>query len=480
MKRLIFILLLSSTWVHSAPLELRVVGNKVRDAHDCLIRLKGANIASLEWSNQGEGPTGAGAYPITATVNEVLTNWGANIIRIPMSQDRWFGYGRWQTDGGAVYRTIVDLIVERASNANAYVLLDLHWSNLGEWGTANAQHVMPDMNAVAFWTDVATRYANNPAVLFDLYNEPYGVSWSSWRDGGTVTENSGAVTFVTPGMQGLLDAVRATGARNVVVAGGLDWAFDLRGIQPGYGGRPNGWALSDTTGNGVIYATHIYPWKPSNWDTYVSVIANSYPILVGEVGQYPDELFSGGIETILNWMDSRGYHWTGWDIHPGACPCMITDWLFTPSTHFGAAMKARLLATSTGQGCPSPTPTFSPTATATATPTPTGTWYTPTVTPTPTATPENGVEGILPYPNPAVDGTVRFWVNFDKPASELRIRAYTTSSRLVMNRVLTDVSSGEYEIELRDERGGRLANGVYYLVFTTKTRERKCKLMILR
>ena len=31
-------------------------------------------------------------------------------------------------------------------------------------------------------------------------------------------------------MQEMLDAVRATGRKNVVIAGGLDWAYDFSGI----------------------------------------------------------------------------------------------------------------------------------------------------------------------------------------------------------------------------------------------------------
>jgi hypothetical protein len=55
-------------------------------------------------------------------------------------------------------------------------------------------------------------------------------------------------------MQALINAVRESGAKNIVLAGGLDWAYDLSGIA-------NGFALDDKGGNGIIYSTHIYPWK---------------------------------------------------------------------------------------------------------------------------------------------------------------------------------------------------------------------------
>ena len=60
-------------------------------------------------------------------------------------------------------------VVDEAAGHGAYVILDLHWSDAGEWGKQIGQHVMPDPNSVPFWRDVATAYKNAPAVLFDLY-----------------------------------------------------------------------------------------------------------------------------------------------------------------------------------------------------------------------------------------------------------------------------------------------------------------------
>ena len=114
-----------------------------------------------------------------------------------------------------------------------------------------------------FWQDVAGKagIANNPAVFFDLYNEPGGATgssaltndaagWALWRNGGTVPAASDGTAYVSPGMQGLLSGIRGAGANNLVWAGGIDWAFDLSGVTT-YSA-----ALTDTVaGNGVVYAT---------------------------------------------------------------------------------------------------------------------------------------------------------------------------------------------------------------------------------
>ncbi len=96
---------------------------------------------------------------------------------------------------------------------------------------------MPDRNSVEFWKDCAAAYKNQPGVIFDLYNEPHDVSWDRWLKGGPVTEKDQKTkkesSFEAVGMQELLDVVRATGAMNLVVVGGLDWSYDLSGILPG-------------------------------------------------------------------------------------------------------------------------------------------------------------------------------------------------------------------------------------------------------
>lgn len=293
------------------------------------IRLTGVNVPSLEWSNEGEH--------ILQSVREATARWGANVLRFPLSQDRWFGKAPGQSDGGKAYRKTVDEAVHLAEMAGAYTILDLHWSNAGVWGESIAQHRMPDADSLVFWTAVSGTYKNRSAILFDLYNEPHDVDWKTWRDGGIVTEDG--KTYESPGMQALVDAVRATGAKNVLLVGGLDWAYDLSGVLDGY-------VLQDRKGNGLVYSAHIYPWK-SDWDGKVGRVAKIAPVFVGEVGGEPEDgKYDMGVfaPKILDWMDANRLHWTAWCFHPGATPRMLKDWTYAPTEFWGVPAKARLLA----------------------------------------------------------------------------------------------------------------------------------------
>ncbi len=302
------------------PPLLKVEGKQLKTPDGKTVRLRGVNIPSLEWS-QGEH--------IFDSLRVALDDWGVNIIRLPLSQDRWFGRTAEKKDGGKHYRETVHDFVRRAAAKKCYVILDLHWSNAGQWGQNIGQHKMPDDNSVSFWEDAAAAFANHPAVLFGLYNEPYGVSWTIWRDGGKVVEENKKtdrkLEYHTPGLQKLLDVCRVKGAKNVVLAGGLDWGYDLSGVAQGH-------ALHDSKGNGVVYDTHIYPWK-KDWDRWVTPAVDKYAVLVGEFGadEGDPKMF---VAQVLRYIDKHELGWTAWCMHPGARPCLIKDWKHT-LTPFG-------------------------------------------------------------------------------------------------------------------------------------------------
>ena len=315
------------------PPMLHVAGNRLKDGHGHPVRLQGVNIPSLEWRSDGDH--------VLESVQAAMVGWKANVIRLPLSQDRWFGQADSRNDGGAAYRKRVDDVVAAIAAHGGYVVLDCHWSDLGNWGHNIGQHKMPDLNSLFFWQDVAKRYANHPAVLFDLYNEPRDVAWDVWQHGGTVTEQDASkneVTYQSPGMQGLVDAVRGTGAKNLLVAGGLDCAYDLTGIMQGH-------ALSDPGGNGIMYATHIYPWKGAshvNWDAHVTIAADKYPIFVGEVGCEPDPKQpdpTTWAPKVLDYINQHGFNWTAWSFHTSASPCLLADWNYAPTPYWGKFVK---------------------------------------------------------------------------------------------------------------------------------------------
>ncbi|HEY0076866.1 MAG TPA: cellulase family glycosylhydrolase [Abditibacteriaceae bacterium] len=319
------------------PQELHVAGNKVLNKDGKEVWLQGVNIVSLEWNPQGER--------VLRSALVAIDEWKANVIRLPLKDDYWFGK---KGNDGAAYRALVDSFVNLVANRGAYVILDLH------------QYRAPKTAHAAFWKEVAAKYKNHPAVLFDLLNEPHGISWEVWQRGGFVEDKNAPAdedNFLTPeekalnakgfhsvGMQALINAVRESGAKNIVLAGGLDWAYDLSGIAKGF-------ALDDKGGNGIIYSTHIYPWK-KDWQNKVLVVADKHPILVGEVGASNKKMefipaehqedAATWVPRMLGLIQKYKLHWTGWSFHPGAAPVLIKGWDYTPTPEWGDFAKRAL------------------------------------------------------------------------------------------------------------------------------------------
>ena len=320
------------------PSPLRVVGNRLHDQSGREVWLQGVNAGGLE--------TLPADVQVLKSVVVAIDEWKANCVRVPMNETFWFGRSSYQQDGGKQYREIIDQAITLAANRGSYLVIDLH------------RFRAPKQEHADFWRDFAARYKDHPAVLFDIFNEPHGISWDVWQHGGFVgtrrgTDESGFLKadekkknegFESIGMQKLIDAVRSTGAKNVVIAGGLFWCNDLSGIAQGH-------ALEDPLGNGIMYSWHTYNWH-TDWEEKVLATAAMHPIFVGEVGADENKMSfipAADQEDPFTWVpDMLGFiqkhrlNWTGWCLHPKASPIMISDWNYTPTPFWGSFAKRAL------------------------------------------------------------------------------------------------------------------------------------------
>jgi hypothetical protein len=339
-----------------SSVPLHVVGNELQDPAGNAVVLRGVNLTGLEFRPDGDNTLLA--------ADTAINTWHANLLRLPVNEDFWFGHDEFWTggeadDGGAAYRSLVDQVINIAQQDNVYVVLDLHWSDMGVWGANNGQHFMPDDHSTLFWQDAAARYANNTAVLYDPYNEPtVGISnpsdadFATWHDGGMITEtdlNTGAVigTYHSPGMQGLIDTIRGTGANNIVVPEGLDFGSDLTGVLTGH-------ALSDPAGK-LMYQSHLYYDKLANPAILNSVltVGQQYPIYIGEWGDggvigQPSADAMATNQNMITFLEAHPYSWTAWAFTPDLDQSgfnLITDWnTAAPTSDYGVYVQADLAA----------------------------------------------------------------------------------------------------------------------------------------
>ena len=296
----------------SVPLSIRVSGNHFVDGAGQTIRLLGVDHASSEYAcAQGWGYNDGHQDDADAAA---VAAWHANAVRIPLNEDCWLGINGQPNSSldppqpltVAGYRqAIVDYV--NALNAHGiYAILDLHWTAPGSQ-VALEQQPMPDADhSPAFWSSVAATFKGNPAVVFDVFNEPYdptdprsgsdanpadAVTWNCWES-GTVNGPSGGASCLTQaydengdpttryqiaGLQTLVNSIRATGATQPVLTGGLNFSNDL-----------SQWAshAPDDPLNQEAASFHNYMGQACDnvacWNATVAPVAANVPVVTGE------------------------------------------------------------------------------------------------------------------------------------------------------------------------------------------------------
>lgn len=201
--------------------------------------------------------------------------WGANTIRFQLSQP---GLDPSSTLYSAAYVAKVQSAVRLARNDGLAVILSLQDQTPS--GQTNPWPMPTEATARA-WGVLAPLFGRDPGVAFELFNEPElppsATDWRLWAQGGTVAPFREHAAFTAVGAQALIDQIRATGASNVILVDGLDWAVSLAG-QP---------ALRDPD-HQIAYAVHPYfggwmkPDAETAWNQDFGDAATREPVVVTE------------------------------------------------------------------------------------------------------------------------------------------------------------------------------------------------------
>jgi endoglucanase len=226
-----------------------------------------------------------------------------------------------------------------------YVILDLHWTAPGSV-LANAQQPMPNTDhSVPFWSQAASHFKSMPNVIFDLFNEPYpdrtsgNDAWRCFKDGGSCP----GINYNVAGYQTLVNTVRGTGAKNVVMIGGLSYSNDLS--------QWLNYRINDPL-NQLAASTHIYNFNlcsySSCWENQLFPVSQQVPLIVGEFGE--NDCQGGFVNALSQWFLGQGQYshhgyqishlawtWNTWDCKNG--PAVITNYDGTCTNNYGCTVK---------------------------------------------------------------------------------------------------------------------------------------------
>ena len=382
----------------AAPNGFSVIGNRIYDPGTCAPTLfHGAARPSLEWWYGGDT-----AFHNVGAQLQLLKSWGGNILRLPVSQTFWLPGNTYYTtlNGGTdpyvAYRQRVIATVQAARALGLVVIIDLHATDRGQaqYDTVPDIHPMPDRSrSIPFWTDVANTFKGDGGIIFELYNEPHPLendwvagssndaSWNIWLNGGQIAaapdypgDNVNLrkrTAYVAAGMQELYNAVRAAGARNLVLIDGNHWGYNLAGV------------LSHRVqGYNIIYGTHPYDWgdkQPTanaagsvGFDAEFGALAKTDPVMISEFGSYrgteftspgcqqllPNTLGLGYNKAVMDYADANQLSWVAWrfwsppnvdasysqaqrDFDLCDTSSLLTNWSGTPSPS-GVLVQQRL------------------------------------------------------------------------------------------------------------------------------------------
>jgi hypothetical protein len=307
--------------------RLAAVGNRIVDPEEQPILLRGVNRSGLEYS--------LCCIPADE-IAVIASDWRCNVVRVPFNQD-WVlnGHGELTAEN---YLTLLDQAIADAASHGAYTLLDLQWLDADRPFGANRQFVppLPNSETPRLWRTLACRYGANPAVMFDLLNEPHDRMlddpYTLCRPDGSLCHPDHRCVSMTewqPWAEMLIDLIREEAPETLIFVSGTNWAYDLRGFPLD---RPN-----------LVYSTHVYTNKGEDWFGAFGFLARHVPVFAAEFGGGEEDLEWG--RRLLDYFDELEMGWTAWSFSDH--PHLVSRDSLEP-TAFGTLVRDRLRAS---KGC---------------------------------------------------------------------------------------------------------------------------------
>lgn len=252
---------------------LQVVGTQLCNEAGEPVVLRGMSTHGLQWYG---GYAGRQAIQNTA-------EYGANLFRAAM----YTGEGGYLSQPAQVKQQLI-AAADAAIAQDMYVILDWHILSDGDPSAHTRE-------AVAFFTELAQRYKDCPAVLYEICNEPNGgISWSG---------------NVKPYAQQVVNAIRAQSPKGVILIGSPTWSQDIHQA-----------AADPVVGENLMYTLHFYAGTHGQAlrERIDAVRAQGLAVFVSEWGTSRADgnggVFLNESAQWLDFLDQRGISWCNWSL----------------------------------------------------------------------------------------------------------------------------------------------------------------------
>lgn len=216
-------------------------------------------------------------------VTYLADDWKCNVVRASMGVGKGQSFNNSYLQNPQFGTDCVTKVVDAAIEKGIYVIIDFH------------THDIYLDEAIAFFSEMATKYKDHPNIIYEIFNEP--LDTHTW---GEVKEYS----------ETIIRTIRAIDPHNVILVGSPSWDQDLHLVaaDPIVGQR------------NIMYTMHFYAASHGKYlrDRSDAAIAAGIPIFVSECAgmEYTGD---GPIDyeawnSWLEWMESNHISWVCWSI----------------------------------------------------------------------------------------------------------------------------------------------------------------------
>jgi hypothetical protein len=277
-------------------------------------------VLAPDWCTKGQGIPARAHFDQTEM--DAAKAWNANMLRLQVSQRGIADPAIDQAQRDTYLQRVVDAVALARSNG---LVVDLSMQD--QSNGCGKLRPLPSAETVSAWTVLAARFADDPYVMFELYNEPdqenTAAGWNQWQNGGVSPNANLGETAV--GHQFLVDTIRGLGATNVLVADGLNKAGRLSGLP----------LLSDPLDR-LAYAVHPYWFTKGEtwWQSQYGYLTPTKPVIATEWAYFAEScgtaketrapallayLRDHGIGVLAHAIDVPGSTIADWSWRPTQC-----------------------------------------------------------------------------------------------------------------------------------------------------------------
>lgn len=231
------------------------------DERNCIVNLRGFNTAGTEYGDAVSGFPGLSPQRFT-WFNSLFK---MNYIRLNLNVG-WWNSNVYVPNAQMYYQAWIQQVISWAEQNGDYVLLtrtneyqlppcggsitycpaqaepsDLDDGNLQ--AQFNAGHLLDQ--TLAFWKSIVPLYQNDPAILYNDWNEMHDIDAPSWLKAQTT----------------LITTIRSINPRSLIMLGSYDWNNTMNPIMNGQ--------VPDLSYSNLVYDWHIYDGLSGQPNSYM-------------------------------------------------------------------------------------------------------------------------------------------------------------------------------------------------------------------